>query len=137
MRNTSFCPTIGLLGLNLIHDHVQTTALHAIDTPRGVIQEIRDVAQVTFALGRLLGLGNILSFGTQNDAMDEGEQMTQLRLEEFQFQSQNELDDGQVEGYHDCGTFILEIWRGNQNFSHKGSMSFFYSCTRQNFLFRN
>ncbi|MEK3695476.1 hypothetical protein NYE33_00440 [Paenibacillus sp. FSL R10-2199] len=76
-------PAFRLLGPNLIHDPVHTSALHTIDTPRGVIQKICGVAQVTIALGRLLDLGNILSSGTQNDA--------------------------------------------------EGLMSFFYSCTRQNF----
>ncbi|WP_181592663.1 hypothetical protein [Paenibacillus sp. YN15] len=45
-----------------------------------MIQEIRRAAKMAITLGRLLDLRDILTSGAENDAMDEGKQMIQLRF---------------------------------------------------------
>ena len=69
-----------------------------------MIQKIRRIAQVTIASSGISDLRHILTSRTQNDAVDEGKQMAELRFRKFQLQGQNELDDGQAEGYHGIGT---------------------------------
>lgn len=83
----------------------------------------------------VLNLRDIFTSGTENDAMDQSEQMIQLWFGKFQFQCQNELDDRQIEGYHENGTspFIGNCVCGEQQFLDSWTMSFFYSVIRQRF----
>jgi hypothetical protein len=45
-----------------------------------MIQEIGCIAKMTVPSGSLLDLRYIFASGTENDAMDESEQMTELRF---------------------------------------------------------
>ncbi|RAV02656.1 hypothetical protein DQG13_09100 [Paenibacillus sp. YN15] len=73
-------PLFRPLGPDSSQDHVHPPPLHAIDAPRSMIQEIRRAAKMAITLGRLLDLRDILTSGAENDAMDEGKQMIQLRF---------------------------------------------------------
>lgn len=101
-----------------------------------MVQEIRCAAQMPIVFSGLLNLGGIFPSGAKNDAMNESKQMTELRLGKLQFQSQNKLDDGQVEGYHGIGTSPLssKLWSGKRQFLYKGSMSFLHSVVRRSFI---
>jgi hypothetical protein len=55
----------------------------------------------------IANLRNVLTPGTKNDAMHERKQVVALGFRKLQFESQNELDDRQVEGYHGIGTSPL------------------------------
>jgi hypothetical protein len=59
--------------MNPIHDHLHPSALHPIDAPRRMIQEICCAAQMTVTLCGMLDLSDILSSGTENDTMNESE----------------------------------------------------------------
>jgi hypothetical protein len=72
---------------------------------RGILHdfsgEIRLIFRGTFSLHY------ILTPGTKNDAMHERKQVVALGFRKLQFESQNELDDRQVEGDHGIGTSPL------------------------------
>nr|WP_233167559.1 hypothetical protein [Paenibacillus roseus] len=114
--------TFQLLSANSRHDCRHTPPLHTTHAPGRVIQKVRYVTQMTIPTGCISNLRHILTSSTQNDAMDEGKQMTELWLRKFQLQRQNKLDDRQVEGYHEIGTspFLGNCGLVNDNFSIQG-----------------
>jgi hypothetical protein len=66
-------------------------------------------------------LSNVLTPSAKNDAVNERKQVIPLGFRKLQFESQNELDDRQVEGYHGSGTSPLSGNCGvvTDNFSTK------------------
>jgi hypothetical protein len=84
--------------------------------------EVGDAAQMTMLPGSVSDLCNVLASGTKNDTMNERKQVIQLGFRTLQLQSQNKLDDRQVEGYHGIGISPLsgKIGSVTVNFSIKG-----------------
>jgi hypothetical protein len=70
-----------------------SSALHTIHAPWRMIQEIGDTAEMTIVFRGVLNLRHIFTSGTENDAVNEGEQMAKLGFRKSQLQRQNELDD--------------------------------------------
>jgi hypothetical protein len=55
---------------NLIQRELHPPVLHAIGTPRRMIQEIGDAAEMTVLSGGIANLSNALGSGTKDDAMN-------------------------------------------------------------------